>query len=80
MRFNLDEARPGDRLRVSGGIVTVVRRIKRHGIDGLDCLREHSGNYYLDRDGRPREAPAMYTEHYPAWLIQGKVEDHETQR
>ena len=68
------ELKPGQYVRVAGGVARVVRvPVKRGRIVGADLLRLRSGNYALDTEGKPYEVPSAYTEHYDAWLIQEVV-------
>jgi len=56
----------GSLVRIAAGLATVIDGdVTRSRARGITVLRLHSGNYYLDRDGSPRESPSRYSEHIP---------------
>lgn len=53
---------PGDVVRIAAGLATVKEvNVRRGGARGIQVIRHHTQNYYLD-NGVPREAPARYSE------------------
>jgi len=53
----------GDIVRIAAGLVTVVdEHATCGGAKGINILRHHSDNWYLDSNGEPHEAPVAYKE------------------
>jgi len=58
------DVKRGDIVRLGGGnLASVVEPNARLGrAHGIRVMREHSQNYYLDKEGTPRVTPAQYSE------------------
>lgn len=58
-----ERPKSGQTVKIAMGLAYVVSGDAHEGrARGIRVLREHSGNFYLDAEGRPRESPSRYSE------------------